>query len=762
MYIVKEAQELYSELNEKISMYLEKYDEKTLFKAFKYAYNKHWKQKTICGRAYIVHLLGTAIRLAELRTDLPSIITAILHDVVIDAWVDIHEVKQKFWKEVSKLVEWITAITQIPYEEWMTTRELPYLKRLFKEWWKDLRVLLIKISDRIDFIQSIDCLEPEKKKLKARETLDIYVPMIRLFWIWKYIGNIEDLCYRYLEPEEFMRLDSILQKKEASLTSKITDYTEKIWHTLTNKEVENTIEWRIKTIYSISKKIQKKHIPFSWIYDLVALRVVVNKKRDCYIVLSVLHSLFKSKENRIKDYISAPKPNGYQSLHTTVSDSEWFHFEVQIQTKQMYSYNIFGLASHDSYKWFSTTHSSFPKWMKTLLKQQKSTLFWKDIIEHINPNVLKDTIICTTPKWKEIELPKKSSILDFAFKVHSDFWRRVTGAWVNNEYIEDLVYMLHDWDQITLTLQEEDSDYPIKYLSYIKTEWALKHLRKMFKTKSKKTRSLLWRHILNERMELLWYKPFSSMPNIIKKKVESDFDVANVNELYLEIGWWNIDVDRIINSVYHEKNDTEKYKSVVSLKVAFKKKSHQNINSLFHVFHELDIEIIAVHYKWITTNIDLHVKNLELLHELLAEILRTPNVSSVRRRLTGKIWFFIFILILVSGFIVLSPFVLLLISKYFSLSPLVYQIMFYSTTGVFVFLLYFFKSIVRVTLPWLIKQNIFWVWMFILNTFILATVIWWAISQLWNDNPVFFFSLTLLLYWVTLFEYLDSKWLDKK
>ncbi len=761
MYIKKDIQILYEELEDKLELYLQSYDKKLLNKAFKFAYKKHWEQQSLWGRSRVAHLLWTAIRLAELYADFNSVVAGLLHDVLRDTEVKYSLLEKRFWKDIAKMVKGITNILSFKYEEGMTTRDLEFLKKFFKLWWKDVRVLLVLISDMVDFIKTIETFDDDIKIKKAREVLDIYIPMIKIFGIWKYIWNIEDLCYRYLDPKEFSRINSILESKKDFLSNKIDSYKDLLSKALFDKWVENQVEGRIKTVYSIAKKIKKKHIPFSWIYDLIAFRVIVESKRECYVTMSILHSLFKSKDNRIKDYISAPKPNGYQSLHTTVSDSAGDVFEIQIQTKQMYTYNMYWLASHNSYKWFSSDHTTFPKWMRNLLKQQKKLLFWKDIIEEINPESLRNTIICTTPKAEEIELPKKSTILDFAFKIHSELWKKIIGAWVNNEYIDDLMYMLAEWDQVTLSLWKEESNYPVRYLSYLKTDAARKALKTIFRNKSKYKRTLLGKHLLNERMELMWYKPFSHMPSIIRKEVEEGYKLEDSEHLYSEIGAGDINVDNVINTIYNLKNDNAKYKSIVSLKILFKKKDNKNIHALFDLFHDLDVNIISAHYKWNYIYTDINVKDLTVLHELLAEISRLPNIFDVKRRFTKRTLIFFVVLSLVSALIISSPFILFFIEKYFGLSDVVYKIMFYISITFFVFLLYFFKHIAKATLPWLIKQKVFWWWMFLLNTFILATAIWQLIYVFDTGNGVFFFSLAILLYGLTLFEYIDWKIEDK-
>ena len=738
-----------------MKVYLKDFDEKLLNKAFRFAYLHHENQKTASGEIYVTHLLQTSIILAWVYADFPSIVAGLLHDIIRDTDIIEEDLEKKFWKEIAKLVVWVTNIAKLPYEDWMTTQDLEFLKRLFKMAEKDIRVFLIKICERIDLIRGLEFLEEDVRKEKAVETLDIYVPLIKIFGIWKFIWNVEDLCYKYLETSEFNRLNKIISKQKAHLENRIERFTWLIFDHLEEKNIQSEIEGRIKTIYSISKKLQKKHIPLSGVYDLIALRVIVDTKKECYISLSIIHSLFKSKIGRTKDYISSPKPNGYQSIHTTVSDNDGNIFEVQIQTKQMYRFNMFGLASHQCYKGLSSKHESFPRWMKKLLSQQKEALFWENFIENIRPNELKNTIICTTPKWKEIELPKKATILDFAFKVHSDIWKRSIWAWVNNEYVDNLVYTLEDWDQVELDLWEVESNYPVRYLSFLKTWIAQKSLKNIFKNKSESKRKSLWKHLLEDRMELVGYKPFESMPRIIKNDVYTNFNVENKDSLYLELGSWNIDVDKMVNYIYNLKQDNNKYKTTVSLKIIFKKKNNKNIHYLFDVFHNLNIQVINIHYKWISAHADVHVSDLAILHELLAELSRLPNVSKVKRTFSYRVWVFLCILGMISLFIIFSPAVLFSLESDSAEFIWKYKLLFYCSVGSYIFLLYYFKYIAKITLPWIIKKKAFWSGMFWLNTFILASVIWGSVNIYSNWDSIFLLSATLLLYGLTTFEFLS-------
>lgn len=757
MYIERDIEELYENLVHKVKQNIKWYDADILNKAFFFAYKKHSWQYSFSGEPYIKHVIGTSEILAELSVEMSVLIWGILHGMLRKTNVEEEELKKLFWIDITKLVIWFDKLSSSEYKQWLTTRDLSFLKQLFQTGWSDIRVFLIKIAERIDASSMIGKLPEKKQQLKAQEIIDIYVPLIRILGIWKYIWNIEDVCYQYLDPIEYSRLFEVIGKKRPELERRIESLSKFMSHNLHNYWIASEISGRIKTIYSISRKIKKKHIPLSWVYDLLALRIIVKEVSDAYRCLWIIHWLYKSKENRIKDYISSPKPNGYQSIHTVVTDEDWKPFEIQIQTEEMYAFNMFGLASHNSYKWFSNDHKSFPQWMKDLRNQQKKSLSWEEFLEQLHPSILKWTIICTTPKWDEIELPKKSTILDFAFYIHLDIWHRVLGAWINWEYVENLMYTLIDGDNIELEVGEEDNDYPVKYLWHLKTSVAIRALKADFKGKSKEKRIQLWKHLLDEQMEFIGYKPFLKMPNIVQKGVTEAFNMQDSETLLLDIWSWNVNVNKVVHVIYNLKHDSHKYKSTVSLKVLFKKRDAENINKLFDVFHNLDIQIISITYKNLESNIDFHVKDLTSLHELSSEISRIWNVKETRRIFTRSVWVFLWVLSFVSWFIILSPFVLFYLRKEYSLWEWIFTGLFYLSIVFFVFLLYFFKYVATVTLPWFIKRKAFWIWMFALNTCILITVTLEAIYIFDMKNTVFLLSFTLCLYGLTIFEYLDEK-----
>jgi len=758
LYIKKDILKNYKILEDKFE---KKSDKKLLYSAFSFAYNKSKNSLNLDWELIIIHVINTAIIANNITKDLKIAISCLLHHSLILNKEEEKEIENTFWKEIFKMLQWIINITKINYKQWELAKNPTLFNHFLKISWNDIRVFLIKICSRLDFIENYNKLSKIEKKRISIETLEVYIPLMRLFGINKYIKDIEDLCYRNIKPKEYNKIEKILWEKKVFLENKIENLKEIIENLAIEYDIEIKFEWRIKSIYSLAKKIETKKIPISSIYDLIAVRIITNKKREAYAFLWLVHSIFKSKENRIKDYISSPKPNGYQSIHTTVVDDEGYIFEIQIQTKQMYEFNIFWIASHNLYKWAIKNPKSYPEWMKKITNSQKIIQTSEWIIDLFQNNFVSNNIVCITPTWDRIEIPKESTILDFAFKIHTSFWKKLKWAYINWEYINDLVYILKNEDQINLDLSEKETKLKIEYLSKLKSKNAKKSLIYYFKSKWEKKVIDLWKYLLNERIELLDYKDFEKMPKFVNTEVLKNFSINNNDKLYYWIWIWNISLDRIIKIINNLKEEQWKYKTTVKLVIKFKNKNYQNINLLFNVFNNLNINIINIEYKWILTTVEINVRDLETLNEVIVEISRLPNIYNVKRIFSTKMKKFIVIFSLFAVLVIIHPFILLFLYKTISISEIIFQIFFYINIGFFISVIYLLKYIANHSLPGLISQSFFWKSLFWLNTAILITTLLESIYIFKEQNSILLFSFVILLYWLTLFEYLDTKFKNK-
>lgn len=759
MYIKKDILELYESVEDKFE---KKSDKKLLYSAFSFAYKKHQNEKNVDWELVVNHILNTALTAISITKDIKITLSCLLHHCVVLSKKEEKYIEETFSSEVLKILKWFKTLSDIKYKEWELTNNPALFSHFLKLSWNDIRVFLIKICSRLDYISKFENLSKEEKKKSSIETLEIYIPLIRLFGLNKYIKDIEDLCFKNIKPEEYKEVEKILLEKKDFLENKLENIKEIITDIATEKDIEVKVEWRIKSIYSLAKKMKIKKVPISGIFDLLAVRIITNNKRDAYAFLWFVHSIFKSKENRIKDYISSPKPNGYQSIHTTVVDTDWYIFEIQIQTKQMYEFNIFWIASHNLYKWVIKNPKSYPEWMKRITAENKKAFTQDWLTDMFQNSFVNNNIICITPTYDRIELPKDSTILDFAFKIHTNFWNKVNWAWINWEYIKDLVYILKDKDKVKLDLWKKEIEFDINFISKVKTKIAKKNIISSFKNKSEEKVQTLWKYMLNYRLELLDYRTFDKMPKILQKTILENNKIEDKEKLYYEIWIWNISVDKLIKQINNLKEQQWKYKTVVRLVIKFKINNYKNINWLFNVFHNHDVNIINIDYRWIDTTVEINVKDVEILNDVIVEISRLPNIYKVKRVFSSKMKKFITIFSIFSLWILINPLALIFLNHLFDIPEKIYKLFFYLNIFFFIWMIYFLKYIAKVSLPWLIWQNFFWRLMFLLNTFTLITVWFEAIYIFKETNIIFLISTLLLLYWLTGFEYLDSKLKNKK
>jgi GTP diphosphokinase / guanosine-3',5'-bis(diphosphate) 3'-diphosphatase len=356
--------------------------------AYDFAAKAHGNQKRKSGEPYIQHSLHTAFLLLQIKADLPTIIAGLLHDVPEDTDLTLEDVEKNFGKEVALLVEGITKLSKIKYRGVERYRES--LRKMFLAMAQDLRVILIKFCDRLHNLRTLDALPREKRLRIAQETMEIYAPIAGLLGIWRLKWQMEDICFKYLYPEEYKKIEYKYEvEKKAERNQYILKIKNILGQKLKDEGIDFTIESRFKHLYSIYKKMQKKDRKFNEIHDVFALRVMVPNISDCYKTLGTIHSLWRPKSDRIKDYIAVPKPNGYRSLHTTVYGPDNKSAEFQIRTWEMHEESLYGIAAHWHYKEKTEPGSSKqqPRWIKDILSIQRHAENTNDFINKMKVDV---------------------------------------------------------------------------------------------------------------------------------------------------------------------------------------------------------------------------------------------------------------------------------------------------------------------------------------------------------------------------------------
>ncbi|MFA5155088.1 MAG: RelA/SpoT family protein [Patescibacteria group bacterium] len=450
--------------------------------AFEFAAAAHGNQCRKNGEPYIQHPLHTAYTLAEIKADAATVAGGLLHDVPEDTERTLEEIRSLFGLEIAMLVEGVTKLGKIKYRGIERYRE--NLKKMFLAMAADLRVIFIKFCDRLNNLRTLENLPPEKQQRIARETLEIYAPIAGLLGIARLKWQMEDICFKILYPEEYQELE---YKYEVEKKVERNQFFQKIKTILTPKLAEAgiqcTIEVRFKHLYSIYLKMQRKDRKFDEIYDVFALRLIVPTVDDCYKSLGVIHTLWKPKPNRFKDYIAVPKPNGYRSLHTTIFGPEGKTTEFQIRTQEMHEESIYGLAAHWYYKMRQGASYQTPAWLKEIIDIQKEITNTSEFVKKIKLDIFRDRIFVFSPKGDVFELPEAATPIDFAYAVHTNIGNHAAGVIINDK-LGRLDQELKNGDFVEI-ITEKKRPYPNRdWLKFVRTKRARDRI-KQFAKKSK-------------------------------------------------------------------------------------------------------------------------------------------------------------------------------------------------------------------------------------------------------------------------------------
>jgi GTP diphosphokinase / guanosine-3',5'-bis(diphosphate) 3'-diphosphatase len=457
-----------------------KIDKEELIKAYKFAKKAHEGQKRRSGEDYIEHSLHTAFNLAQIRADQSTIVAGILHDVPEDTEYTVEEIKEIFGEEVAKLVEGITKLGKIKYRGIERYRE--NLKKMFLAMIDDIRIIYIKFCDRLHNLKTLDALPENKQQRIAKETLEIYAPIAGIMGIWRLKWQMEDICFRHLYPNEYKKLEYKYEiEKKAERNQFFNKVKNRLEQELDKINIDYEITTRFKHLYSIWQKMQMKDRKFDEIYDVFALRVVVNNVEDCYKILGIIHSIWKPISRRFKDYIAIPKPNGYRSLHTTIIGPEGKATEFQIKTNEMHEESLYGLASHWSYK--NRDSQEKPKWIKEILEIQKENKDTKKFIQDIKTNIFQDRIFVFSPKGDVIELPEKSTPIDFAYAIHTDIGNKASAALIN-EKMSPVSQELKNGDIIEIITEKNRKGPNLQWLEFVKTRHAKNRIKQYSESKA--------------------------------------------------------------------------------------------------------------------------------------------------------------------------------------------------------------------------------------------------------------------------------------
>ena len=472
-------QEHYESMMQAIARYAPSADLEVIQRAYEYADEKHKNQLRKSGEPYIIHPLAVAEIVAEIGLDTDAIAAALLHDCLEDTDASFEEISRLFGETVANLVEGVTKLTRVQYST-MEEQQMENLRKMFMAMSKDIRVILIKIADRLHNTRTLQFQTPAKQISKSMETMEVYAPLAHRLGMQKIKWELEDTSLQYLDPEGYQEIIDYLKKNEDSANSFMNAIQSKITTRLASVGIHGSIYGRIKHTYSIYRKMRAQNKTIDELYDLYAFRVIVDNIADCYNVLGHIHDLFNPIPGRFKDYISTPKPNMYQSLHTTVIGSQGIPFEVQIRTWEMHQTAEYGVAAHWKYKQHAGDGSEKEfEWVRRLLENQQDVEA-DDYIHSLKVDMFDDEVFVFTPKGKVISLPAGSTPIDFAYAIHSAVGNSMIGAKVNNR-IASYDAPLHNGDIVEILTSKSAKGPSRDWLNICQSNQARVKIKQWFK-----------------------------------------------------------------------------------------------------------------------------------------------------------------------------------------------------------------------------------------------------------------------------------------
>ncbi|MGN0345134.1 MAG: RelA/SpoT family protein [Lachnospiraceae bacterium] len=495
---------LYEELIRCVRKYHPSDDISMIEKAFRIANDAHKGQVRKSGEAYIIHPLCVAIILAELELDKETIVAGLLHDVVEDTVMTEEEITQEFNEEVALLVDGVTKLGQLSYDADKVEIQAENLRKMFLAMAKDIRVILIKLADRLHNMRTLKYMKPEKQKEKARETMDIYAPIAQRLGISKIKIELDDLSLKYLEPEAYYDLVEKVAMRKGARDEYVQNLVEDVKKHIKDAGIEASIEGRSKHFFSIYKKMVNQGKTIDQIYDLFAIRILVNDLKDCYAALGVIHEMYKPIPGRFKDYIAMPKPNMYQSLHTTLIGPDGRPFEIQIRTYEMHRTAEYGIAAHWKYKEAANGNAVGGEeeklsWLRQILEWQRDMSDNREFMSLLKSDLdlFSDTVFCFTPSGDVKNLPNGSTPIDFAYSVHSAVGNKMIGAKVNGKLVT-IDYKIQNGDRIEIITSQNSKGPSRDWLNIVKSTQAKNKINQWFRSEFKEENILKGKELLEK------------------------------------------------------------------------------------------------------------------------------------------------------------------------------------------------------------------------------------------------------------------------
>jgi GTP pyrophosphokinase len=552
-------QGLLDELLAEVAGYDIEVDRDLIARAFRWAVNAHEGQQRRSGEPFILHPVGVAKICAELRLDEQTLAAALLHDVVEDTESDINDVRAEFGDEVAKLVEGVTKLTRIQFQS-REQAEAENYRKMVVAMSEDVRVILIKLADRLHNMRTIEYLGKQKQIQKAKETLEVYAPLAHRLGIHALKWELEDLAFQTLHPRKYEEIKTMVAERRADREGHVAEAADVLQRELAKVDIPAEISGRAKHFYSIYDKMVKKGREFNEIYDLTAMRVIVERDgeegtRDCYGALGLIHSLWKPMPGRFKDYIAMPKFNGYRSLHTTVIGPEGRPLEIQVRTRAMHETAELGVAAHWAYtrggKRASSADVEWNAWVKQLMDVHEEEADAREFVKSFRTDLFDEEVFVFTPKGEVKTLPAGATPIDFAYAVHTDVGHRTVGAKVNGRIVP-LHYKLKSGDRVEVLTSKSGRGPSRDWLSLVASSRARNKIRQFFSREQKEDYEAKGRELLENALKAqnLPYRKLAGSAVLAGVIRESGYKKAE--EFYLALGAGKLTAGSIVNKVLHK------------------------------------------------------------------------------------------------------------------------------------------------------------------------------------------------------------------
>lgn len=545
-------------------MHNRKSDSKLIMRAYKYALENHGDQKRKSGEPYIIHPIQVAYTLAELGLDDATICAALMHDLAEDTAVTLNDISSEFSPEIAEMVNGVTKLAKIKYVS-AEEQQVENYRKMFLAMGKDIRVILIKLADRLHNIRTLKFLKRDRQIAIAQETIDLYAPLANRLGVFSMKWELEDQAFKYLYPEEYREIVEGIAKKREERLKFIDQIVDEIKINLKKEKIVCEITGRAKHLYSIYRKMKRDNKTLDQIYDLFALRILVNSVKDCYAALGVVHELYTPMPGRFKDYIAVPKPNMYQSLHTTLLGPNGTPFEVQIRTYNMHRIAEFGIAAHWAYKEQSFLHGKKENvtvkedklaWLRESLEWQKDMQNPDEFMSTLKTELVEDSVYVFTPKGQIKTLPKGSTPIDFAYSIHADIGNKMVGAKINSKMMP-IITPLHNGDIVDIMTNDNSKGPSRDWLKFVKSSSAKTKIQQWFKKNERDLNIERGKEIIARELKRIRLNSDELLTN---KNIESTlqkYSFKTIDDMYVAVGFGSITATKVLSKILEEYRKTK-------------------------------------------------------------------------------------------------------------------------------------------------------------------------------------------------------------